>query len=1046
MLETFINRPVLSTVISILITLVGIISLVRLPVTQYPDIAPPSVNVTAIYTGANAEVCAKAVAIPLEDAINGTEGMTYMNTVCSNDGTTNIQVFFELGYDPDIAAVNVQNKVATATSSLPNEVTRLGVITQKRMNSMLMFIAFYSDDPSMDETFLYNFVNINVVTELKRVSGVGDATLMGGKDYSMRVWLKPDRMAAYNLSATDIISAINSQNLEAAPGKVGESSFKEPQVLEYILKYKGKLESVGEYENIIIRANPDGTELLLRDVAEIELGTENYNMVSRTNKRPSASVMLYQTPGSNAQEVIENIKNRLAELQQTSFPSGMVYEIPYDISLFLDASIHEVVKTLIEAFILVFIVVFIFLQDFRSTLIPGIAVPVSLIGTFFFLSLFGFSLNLLTLFALVLAIGIVVDDAIVVVEAVHAKMESNPELSAKEATKEAMKEIVGAIISITLVMAAVFIPVTFMTGPVGVFYTQFALTMAMAIVISGVNALTLSPALCALFLKPEHHGNRKGILGKFFNGFNKGFNKTTNGYKSSLSTIMKRKVIAVALLGVALAGIWGINKILPGGFIPIEDQGVFFVNVSGPPGATLERSQAVLEEVQNIAYEMEEVKTVTTLTGYSLLSGAAGSSFGLGVVLLKPWEERPGRAGTVFGVIAKLNARLKKITDAEVLLFPPPSVPGFGTSSGFEVRLQDRTGGELSQLAKVTQDFLIALNQRPEVSYAITTFNPNYPQYEVEIDAENAMKLGITVQDALLNLQTYFGSYYASDFNRFGKLFRVMVQALPQYRAKPEDVLDIYVKNKMGEMVPFSAIASIKKVYGPEQLTRFNLFNSPLVNGAAAPGYSSGDAIAAVQETAQSSLPRGFTYDWSGMTREEILSEGQATFIFIICLLFVYFILSAQYESYILPFAILIPIPTGIFGAFLFLKLLGLEFNIYSQVALIMLIGLLAKNAILIVEFALQRRQDGKSIIQSAIDGAAARLRPILMTSFAFIVGLMPLVLASGAGAAGNNTIGTAAAGGMLIGTLFGVFIIPAMYVIFQSLQEKISGNKIETK
>ncbi|GAA4837524.1 multidrug efflux RND transporter permease subunit [Algivirga pacifica] len=1039
MFETFIKRPVLSTVISIFIVIGGVLSMIQLPVSQFPDIAPPSVSVQATYTGANAVVCANSVAAPLEDAINGVEGMTYMNTVCNNSGITNIQVFFELGTDPDIAAVNVQNRVATAMSQLPSEVVETGVETKKRQNSILLFLTILSDDSTHDEKFLYNYMDLNIIPEIKRINGIGDANIFGGKDYSIRVWLKPEKMIAYNLSTTEVTNAIKSQNLEAAPGRLGESSFRNPQVLEYILKYKGKLKTPEEYENIIVKTNDDGSLLYLKDIAEIELGTLQYSMISKTNGKPACSVMLYQTPGSNAQEIIANVKAKLEELKGSSFPQGVRYELPYDISLFLDASIHEVVKTLVEAFILVFIVVFIFLQDFRSTLIPAIAVPVSLVGAFIFLVAFGFSINLLTLFALVLAIGIVVDDAIVVVEAVHTKMHEE-HMPPVQATFAAMKEIVSPVIATTLVVMSVFVPSAFLSGPTGVFYRQFALTIAMSVFVSSINALTLSPALCALLLKPPKEGKKKGLLGGFFNKFNELFDKVLGKYAQTLRFLLSKKILPLGLLTTFIVGIVLIAPTIPTGFIPTEDQGVIFVDVTGPPGASLERSQNVLDELEDIASEFEQVENVTMVSGYSILAGSAGSSYGFAIIQLKPWEEREGKENSVFGFIQQLNTKIRHIKDANIIPFAPPTVPGFGTSSGFEMRLQDRTGGDLSELDEVTKSFSLALSQRPEIAYAMSSFSTKFPQYEVRIDEAQAMKLGVTVQDALVTLQTYIGSYYASNFTRFGKLYRVMIQSLPEYRKEPSDLLDFHVKNDKGEMVPLSAFAKLQKAYGPEQVTRFNVYSAALINGQAAPGFSTGDAINAIYEEAES-LPRGFGFDWSGMTREEVLSSGQAGIIFAISFLFVFLVLAAQYESYITPISLLLSIPTGVFGVFVFLKLTGLENNIYAQVALIMLIGLLAKNAVLIVEFALIKRREGMSILESAIAAATLRLRPILMTSFAFVLGVVPLAIATGAGAIGNRTIGISAFGGMLFGTIFGVIIVPALYVVFQYLAEKISGK-----
>ncbi|RDB07373.1 efflux RND transporter permease subunit [Runella aurantiaca] len=1037
MFNTFIHRPVLSIVISLIITLLGLLAMTQLPVTQYPDIAPPAVTVTTKYTGANAEACSKAVVTPLERAINGVPGMTYMTSVSGNDGTSIIQVYFKVGTDPDLASVNVQTRVATVLDELPEEVIKAGVSTEKEVNSMLMYINLLSEDTTANEEFLYNFADINVVAELKRVDGVGFANIMGQREYSMRVWLKPDRMTVYNVSADDVITALRNQNVEAAPGKIGESSGRKSQSLQYVLRYTGKFTDQTQYENIIIKANPSGDILRLKDIADIEFGSLNYNVLSKENGRPSAAILLKQRPGSNASQVIANVKAKMTDLQK-SFPPGMKYTISYDVSRFLDASIHEVIKTLIEAFILVALVVFIFLQDFRSTLIPALAVPVSLIGTFFFMQMFGFSINLLTLFALVLAIGIVVDNAIVVVEAVHAKMEEKG-LNAKEATIEAMNEISGAIVAITFVMTAVFVPVAFMDGPSGVFYRQFSITMAISIVISGVNALTLTPALCAIMLK-SHHGQKATLLTRFFDGFNNWYNGVSDRYKSLINTIANRRVVTFAMLVFFIAATWGTNLFLPSGFIPTEDQGTIYANITTPSGATLERTEAVVDEIEKVSLKLDAVESISTLSGFSLMTDGAGASFGMGMMNLKPWENRKE---SVDDVIALLSEKTKHIKDADIQFFPPPAVPGYGNASGFEFRLQDRTGsGNLQAMEKVTKSFIEELNKRPEVVNAFTSYDASFPQYLIHVDNEKAAQKGVSVDNAMNNLQSLIGSFYATNFIRFGQMYKVMVQASPEYRMQPDDLLKLYVKNTEGEMVPYSAFVRMERVYGPEQLTRYNMFTAAMINGDAAPGFSSGDAIKAIQEVAAQKLPKGYTYEWSGMTRDEILSGDQAIYIFIICLVFVYLLLAAQYESFLLPLPVLLSLPTGIFGAFFFLAILGLQNNIYAQVALVMLIGLLGKNAILIVEFAILKRDEGMKPLQAAIEGAASRLRPILMTSFAFIAGLIPLMMASGAGAIGNRTIGTAAAGGMLFGTIFGVIIIPGLYVIFATLSERFSTPK----
>lgn len=1041
MFELFIRRPILSTVISVFITLLGILALTSLPITQFPDIVPPSVTVTARYTGANSEVLSKAVATPLERAINGVPGMDYMYSVNTNDGMTLITVVFRVGTDPDQAAVNVQNRVATVVDELPEEVIRAGVQTEKEVNSMLLYLNLTTADSAQDEKFVFNFADINILPELKRIDGVGRAEIMGAKDYAMRIWLKPDRMAAYDISPQDVSSAIQAQNVEAAPGKSGVSSDRDPQALQYVLKYTGKFNQESEYENISLKAMPDGSLLKLKDVADIEFDALEYSMVSMTDGRPSASIMIKQRPGSNAKDVISNIKTKMAELQETSFPPGMTYNVSYDVSRFLDASIYEVLKTLLEAFVLVFIVVFIFLQDFRSTLIPAIAVPVSLVGTLFFMQLFGFSINLLTLFALVLAIGIVVDNAIVVVEAVHVKMhELN--LNAFDATIAAMKEIGGAIVAITLVMSAVFVPVSFLSGPVGIFYRQFSLTLAIAIVISGINALTLSPALCAMMLKPMYHGSeeKQGLMQRFFIGFNAQYDKLAGRYAGVLKNIAGRRTVTYGSLAIFFLLTYGMISVVPGGFIPNEDQGMLYVNVTTPPGATVDRTSEVMNQVQAALLPLEEVETVSTLAGYSLLTETAGASYGMGMVNLKAWDERNK---DVTQIIQEYTERTSHIKGADIQFFAPPPVPGFGNASGFELRLQDRSGDDLDNMARVNAEFIAALNERPEIQGAFTNFDPTFPQFLLSVDHDKAAKLGVSVDDAMQTLQSFIGSYYASNFIRYGQMYKVMIQASPEYRTSPESLLDMYAKNKEGEMVPYSNFVSLQRVYGPEQLTRYNMFTSAMVSGDAAPGYSSGDAVKAVEEVAQQTLPRGFDIDWAGITREQIASGDQAVYIFLICLVFVYLLLAAQYESYWLPFPVLLSLPAGIFGSYFFLWLVGLQNDIYAQVSLVMLIGLLGKNAILIIEIAIQNQAKGKTVLQSAINGGIERLRPILMTSFAFICGLIPLTIASGAGAIGNRTIGTAAAGGMLIGTLIGVFLIPGLYVVFATIDQKFKQKNV---
>ncbi len=1009
--------------------LVGLISLVQLPITQYPDIAPPEVNVTTRFTGANADAVVKAVITPLEKAINGVPGMSYMTSVSGNDGTGIIQIIFKAGVDPDVAAVNVQNRVTSVMDELPEEAIKAGVIVEKVQNSMLMYLNILSEDKDLDEKFLFNFVDINVLKELKRIDGVGFAEMMGRRDYAMRVWLNPEKMLMYNISANEVIEKLKQQNVEAAPGKIGESSGKAGQSLQYVLRYTGKLNTEQSYENLVLRSKSDGEILRLRDIAEIEFDSQDYNVLSKENGQPSASIMIKQRPGSNAKEVIENIKTRMAELKDSSFPPGMSYTIGYDVSAFLDASIAVVLRTLVEAFLLVALVIFIFLQDTRSTIIPIIAVPVSLIGTFFFMQMLGFSLNLITLFALVLAIGIVVDNAIVVIEAVHAKMESKG-LSPLKATEEAMSEISGAIIAITLVMSAVFVPVSFMEGPSGIFYRQFSLTMAVAIVLSGVTALTLTPALCALFLKDVHGEHKKGFIARFFDGFNRWYNGLSTKYQKLLGLIANRRVVTFGVLAGFCFATGLVGVFVPTGFIPEEDQGAFYANITTPSGATLERTERVVDEVQAIANGMEEVATVSSLSGFSTLSEGTGAIYGMNLISLKNWSER-GRSDAQ--IIEELATKTRHIKDATIEFFRPPPVPGYGNSSGFELRLLNRSGSdEIGDLQEVADGFVTELNKRPELMNVFTTFDATFPQFLLDIDEDKAAQKGVTADNAMSTLQTLIGSEYATNFIRFGQMYKVMVQASPEFRAEPDDILKLTVKNDNGELVPYSTFLKVEKVYGPEQITRYNMYPSAMINGQPALGYSSGDAIAAIKEVAAQYLPKGYGYDWAGASRDQANAGNETYIIFALCLLFVYLILAAQYESFALPLPIILSLPIGIFGALFFLWILGLENNIYAQISMVMLIGILGKNAILIVEFAvLIQNEKGLSPLMAAIEAATARLRPILMTSFAFIAGLIPLMLASGAGEIGNRTIGSATVGGMLLGTVFGVIIIPGLYVVF---------------
>ncbi|MAC64337.1 efflux RND transporter permease subunit [Zunongwangia profunda] len=1039
MLKTFIERPVLSTVISIIIVILGVLGLSNLPVEQYPDIAPPTVQVTANYTGASAETILESVIIPIEEQINGVEGMTYITSTATNNGTAEITVYFDQNTDPDIDAVNVQNRVALASPLLPQEVTQAGVVTQKRQTSALMFLSFYSENPDYDATFLNNYLNINVVPEFKRVNGVGDVNVFSRQDYAMRIWLDPNKLANYNLVPSDVTAALNEQSLEAAAGTLGQNN---GETFSYTIKYPGRYKEEGQYEDIIIKALGNGEFLRLKDVADIQLDAQNYQVNSNTLGHPSVSMAVYQTKGSNAQEIIENIKSRLDELKK-DFPEGIDVFIPFDTNEFLNASIDKVVHTLFEAFILVFVVVFIFLQDFRSTLIPAIAVPVSIIGTFFFLNLFGYSINLLTLFALVLAIGIVVDDAIVVVEAVHAKIDEGAK-DAQKATLDAMHEISGAIVSITLVMAAVFIPVTFITGPTGVFYEQFGITLIVSIFISAVNALTLSPALCALFLKPhdEHEDHKKkNFLQRFYAAFNRGFNATIHRYGKSLHFLYKNKWITAVILILSAVGIWWTSTTTPTGFVPNEDRGIVFANVELPAGSSLDKTHEITSELYNKVKDLPGVEGLNMVDGFSLLNGQ-GSNYALGFIKLNNWSQREEDSLSAEAITGKLFGVASTIPDANIIFFAPPSIPGFSASSGVEVNLLDRSGGSFKDLDKANQDFMQSLMSHPEVQYAQSAFNTNYPQYQMDINIPLAKQTGVTISDIFATIQGYVGGIYAADFSRFGKQYRVYIQAYPSERADRDDLNQMFVRTQTGDMSPLSEYVSLERVYGPQSVTRFNLFNSTTLNVAMNPGFSSGDGISIVEEEA-SKLASNYGIAYSGLTREEVNAGSQTVMIFILCVVFVYFLLSAQYESYLLPFSVILSLPLGIFGAYFSTKLMGLQNNIYFQIALIMLVGLLAKNAILIVEFAIQRRRNGESIVDAAIDGAKARLRPILMTSFAFILGLMPLVLANGVGAAGNRSIGTGAVGGLLIGTILGVFVIPILFILFQWLQEKI-GKKPE--
>ncbi len=1105
-LDRFINRPVLSTVISIFIVLLGLIGLFSLPVTQFPDIAPPTIRVSTTYTGANAQAVLNSVIAPLEESINGAEGMTYMESTATNTGSADITVYFEQGFDPDMAAVDVQNRVAKAQNLLPAEVTQVGVLTQKRQSSMLLMVALYDKSGKYSMEFIDNYAKINMIPQLQRVSGVGDVMSFGA-DYSMRVWLKPEVMAQYGLVPSDITYALAEQNIEAAPGAFGEQG---NQSFQYTMKYKGRLSTPEQFEDIVVAAKPTGEVLRLGDVASVELGRVTYGFSNSLNGHVSTSCIVFQTAGSNATQIINDCL-KVVDQMEKDLPDGLAIAVPMNNNDFLNASIHEVIKTLIEAFILVFFVVYVFLQDIRSTIIPAIAIPVALVGTFFFMNLIGFSINLITLSALVLAIAIVVDDAIVVVEAVHAKLDVGYK-SARKASIDAMGEIGGAIVSITLVMMLVFIPVSFMSGTTGVFYRQFGLTMAIAIGLSALNALTLSPALCAVFLKGHDESTLKermgkaygaaaeavkatakrrftldlpplvtfafltatitfmvlgwysfesplklsiaavcaivtilGIFGKrFHRGFEIGFNRILKRYNKWTSFFINHKITSFSIVAVVVAILVWLMNITTSTLVPNEDTGVLFCMVDMPPGTSQERTQEVLDQLDNILAQVPEIEYRQKISGYSFMAGQ-GATYGTFILKLKNWEDRKEASQTSDAILQKLYGMTSGIKDGRVMIFAPPMISGYSLTNGFEIKMQDRTGGDVNDFFAVVQGFLGALNQQPEVQMAYTTFNPTFPQYLVDIDAAKAKQAGLSPKDILSTLQGYYGGMYVSNFNRFGKIYRVMMQANPEARISPETLSAIKVRNGK-EMASVSNFVTLTKVYGPDLLNRFNMFQSISVTGQPAPGYTSGDCLAAIERVAAETLPAGFGYEYSGMTREEASTGAGSTtaVIFGLCLLFVYLLLSAQYESYILPWAVIFSIPFGLMGTFIFAHIFGISNNIYLQIALIMLIGLLAKNAILIVEFAVERRRTGMSVVNAAIQGATARLRPILMTSLAMIIGLLPMMFASGAGANGNRALGAGSIGGMLIGMILQVLIVPALFVIFQKIQEKITPLKWE--
>lgn len=1057
----FIKRPVLSTVISIFFVLLGAIGLVSLPIEQYPDIAPPTISVMTSYTGADAQTVLNSVITPLEESINGVENMTYMSSTATNSGMAMITVYFKQGSNADMAAVNVQNRVQQAQALLPAEVTRAGVTVSKRQSSNVIMYSLTTEDGRYDGQFLTNYNNINIVPQLKRIKGVGDVQTPGTETYSMRIWLQPDKMKQYGLVPSDITGVLAEQNIEAAPGSLGESG---SVAYEYALRYKGRLKSVPEFENIMLKSSMTGETLRLKDVAKVELGALMYNVKLINNGQPAVMGMVNQIAGSNATDIAKAVKSALKEASK-SFPPGMEYTIEQDTTEFLFASIEEVVITLFITLALVFFVVYIFLQDIRSTLIPLIAVPVALIGTFFFLWVFGFSINLLVLSALLLAIAIVVDDAIVVVEAVHAKLDQGYK-SALTASIDAMNEISGAIISITLVMAAVFVPVSFLGGTSGTFYREFGVTMALSIVISALNALTLSPALCAILLKPhdeEKDETNKNFVSRFHSNFNRIFDKTTNKYKKGITRIINHKVWAGIAVAVGIAALVITMKFTKTGLVPDEDTGTLFVMISANPGTSQERTHEIVEEVDKMLASNPAIQRREGIAGYNFIAGQ-GSDQATFIIKLKPFEERSGgfftriknaisqgdpmallvnplESNSVLGMIYKQTASIK---DAQILAFGPPMVPGFSVQNGITMTLQDKTGGDLNKFFNVAQDFLKELNKRPEVKQAMTTYNPNYPQYMVDVDVAKTKQAGISPTVVLSTLQGYLGGMYASNFNAYGKLYRVMIQAAPNDRLRPEQLSNIYVRTASGQMSPVSEFCTLKRVYGPSNIARFNLYTAINVSVTPNTGYSSGQAMQAIAEVSKNTMPQGYGYEYSGLTRSEAESSNATAIVLVLCVIFVYLILSAQYESYVLPLSVILSIPFGLAGAFLFTMLFGHSNDIYMQISLIMLIGLLAKNAILIVQFALERRHTGMAIKYSAILGAAARLRPILMTSLAMVIGLLPLMFASGVGKNGNQTLGAAAVGGMLIGTLCQLFIVPALFVAFQWLQEKISPLKFE--
>lgn len=1030
MFTKFIHRPVLAIAISLAIVFMGVLAIKTRPIAQFPEIAPPRVNIFIEFPGSNADVLVKSTVTLLERAINGVQGMQYIISDATSASEATIQVVFESGVDPNVAVVNVKTRVDQVMPNLPPLVQREGVIITPIQPSMLMYVNLYSKAKNTDEKFLFNYANTYMLPELQRISGMGRAIALGSRAFAIRVWLNPDRMRAYNLSADEVLEAIDEQSVLGRPGRVGLSSGRTAQSTEYVFTYKGWYNTPEQYKDIIVKATPGGEILKLRDVADVEVGSEFVDIYSNKDGYPSSSLILKQVPGSNASEVIKNVKAKLEELKK-DFPPGMDYEINYDVSIFVDASVEKVLHTLVEAFILVSLVVFLFLGDLRSTLIPALAVPVSLIGAFVFMQIFGLSINLITLFALVLAIGVVVDDAIVVVEAVHAKMHDE-NISPYKAVKKVLGEISGAIIAITLIMTAVFVPVAFMTGPVGVFYRQFSITMASSIVLSGIVALTLTPVLCAMILKNTHGQPKKRTpIQWFMDGFNNQFEKLTGRYTNLLSKIVNRRVVTFGLLAIFAFGIIGVDKVLPSGFIPSEDQGQIYAIIQTPPGTTLEITNAVSQKLQKVAREVEGVQSVTSLAGYEILTEGRGSNAGTCLINLKDWSDRKHN---VKQIIEELEEKTKDI-GAIVEYFEPPAVPGYGSSDGFSLRMLDKNSEvDYQEFDKVNTEFMEALKKRKELTGLFTFYAANYPQYELIIDNQLAMQKGVSIGKAMENLNILIGSTYEQGFIRFNNFYKVYTQADPTFRKSPADILNLFVKNNRDEMVPYSAFMTMKKTQGPNEITRFNLYTSSSIKGLPAKGYTSAEAIKAVQEVAKETLPRGYDIAWEGLSYDEVRRGNEAIYIFLVVLVFVYLVLAAQYEDFVLPLAVVLSLPAGILGAFLLLKGMGLSNDIYAQISLIMLVGLLGKNAILIVEFAVQKQQQGMSVMDAAIEGAKARFRPILMTSFAFIAGLIPLVIATGPGAVGNRTIGASALGGMLMGTVFGVIIVPGLYYIFASI------------